>query len=390
MNKRILSVLLILVIISAAVAFWLTRTETQLIGFDTRDGDVLFSAEIPNVHYGGGAAIGSNVYLLGGDERLTLYAYDLIEGLQWSWQPTEGYSVNQSIHQVLYTDWRHVYVSLVRADSADSLIAIDRRTGAVAWEVEREWNIRPLPKSSEIDSTEEVFIYFNEATTGQTQLVAVDLESGQPRWEVDLTAWISIDANTPLLATETSIWVATEERVETFRTATGERLWTQETGLILGLNGGGDALIVTEPSRVRAFDPASGTELWQMEAGEQRRFRALFRTATRAGSPRLYIQEAIDGLDTDQLQAFSYPDRQLQWEQQVGDIFTNETIQVVEDGVIRLHNQDDPTLTFYAAEDGRILWEVDAGAPQAGVISAEFYIFLMTENTRWNFWRMGN
>ncbi len=162
-----------------------------------------------------------------------------------------------------------------------TVVCVGRKDGKILWtrdvkarlpEQERTRDNHGYASSTPVSDGERLYVFF-----GKGGVSAFDLE-GKQLWRGDvgsgLSGWGS--AASPVLHGETLIVNASVEgkALVALNKATGKRRWlvrdireAWNTPLLAAAPGGRTELVVAVPRHVRAYDPATGEELWSCQTG---------------------------------------------------------------------------------------------------------------------------
>ncbi len=390
MKRFILIIALLLIIAAGAFAYSMTRTETRLVGFDSLDGDVIFSAELSADTSGSVTYAGGDTYLIAENEerKIVLTGYDLVSDEAWSLEISAEPNIT---YHPLHTDWKNVYVSLYRPGSNDTLIAIDRDTREINWQVERNWMANSQLSSNAIESTDEIVIYVDQFITRPgAQIVAHALRDGTRLWAQELNALTPTFVTTGdvLAISLDAVAVLTEIGVQTFNVQTGEPLWEQTLERQDGLIGVGDTLVIPQRRAVIGIDGASGAERWRITPPDEENVVLSLYDYTEPGYkyPMLYVQYGV-GQTESKLSAYTYLDQQLQWEMPLNNLVYTFTPNY--NGITIQHDFAPYLLTTYDRESGAIVWQQAFENAHSRPFGTNGSLFVVLENRRGDFWQMG-
>lgn len=390
--KQALLLLLILLVIGTFGGYWATRTETRLLGFDADDGSVLFSADLPTGRFGTGTAIGSDLYFLWGDETMTLFAYDLIDGdVSWQWQPEGEYDASESFRQAPYSDWQYVYLSVDRPNAPDQLVAIERDSGAVAWTVAREWEGQGVDYEAAITTVNDLIFYLDQPNRDQAMLVAIDRMDGREMWRTPLDGWLRsiLYAGDFLIASAEIVAVVTEESLTAYNTQMGDLLWRNEEirfGDSLTLLG--DTLLVGTTRKLFSVDVNTGSPVWMLDRIS---IEGAFVSVPRSREATVYARQ--QDMESRDWSLVAYPYRSVDplWSLPTESITLGERFFAIADGVARFSRPnwvETTTLTVFDARDGQQRWEVESADARSYLIVDDNLLVYAVEDTRWNLWSL--
>lgn len=388
--KRSLLILPFLLIVGVSTAiFYMTRTETRLLGFRSEDGSLAISAELPTAVEGRLAYAGSDIYLLTAQENgVTLSNFDLVgDGLAWTLAISADVT---TIRHALQSDWKNVYVSLDPLTGDDALIAVDRDTGEIDWQTTRNYASNAWLAASGVASGEEVVVYVDQFLTHPgARVVARSIRDGSVQWEQPLN-------DIPLASHTTGdvigvgideVAVMTESGVQLFELASGEPLWERNFANLFGMLVIGNTVIIPQRDEVLGLDHRTGVEKWRIlppSAGNPI-FAVYDYSEPGFQEPMLYVEYGVGESDRE-IGAYEYRSRQLVW--QIPHDGTNFVVSPNYNGVAVLHDVAPTQLTTYDRETGDIVWQVELQAWESPLIGDNGFYFLTATDTRWNFWRM--
>jgi len=244
---------------------YVASNDGQLAAIDTSNGSTIWKIHDKNITYTSAPGRGDGMILIGtGDGRVI--ARDAKTGkLRW---------VARVSSEVLSAPQAFNNVTVARTGDG-KLYGLNSRTGEELWNYDRTVPSLTLRgNAAPVISGDSVYAGFDSG-----RLVALDLKTGQPRWDSplaiasgrsDLERMVDVDSE-PIVLRDTVFAASFNGGVSAISTIDGTIKWTREISSFAGISVGGNLVYVTgADGAIWALNTATGASVWKKETLKER------------------------------------------------------------------------------------------------------------------------